>query len=228
MQNMTLHQICFIVVLSLSRQMDGLSLIPGNLHYKKPLGLSTTYSNIAKYSRGNVQMTMSEAMRSISIPLRSFYTPLRSWSSAINSFFAPVILSISASNLLQSTTGLVTGLVKRVPPPALTFGGAIICLIAIIVTFRSAVATRIARAVGGMEGGWTKRGYGGGFSRTWEVWSFAFSFIFKYVSLSPQFINAAYTRLIITLLLLFKLFKHFLLDESGETQERRSSRLFGS
>ena len=182
MPNMTLCQLCFVIVLTLSRQMDGLNLISGNLQIKKVSGLSKTCSNIVKSSRGNVQMTMSEAMRSISIPLRSLYTPLRSWSSAIHSLFAPVLLSISASNLLQSTTGLM----KSVPPFALTFGGALICLIALIATFRSTVASRIARAVGGMEGGWTKRGYGGGFSRTWEVWSFAFSFIFKYVSSFPQ------------------------------------------
>ena len=184
---MTLCQICFIIILSLSRQMDGLNLISGNLHSRRLLGLSTECSKISKHSKGNVQMSMSEAMRSISIPMksitipmRSLYTPLQSWSSAIHSLFAPVLLSISASNLLRSTTGLM----KSVPPFALTFGGALICLIALIATFRSTVASRIARAVGGMEGGWTKRGYGGGFSRTWEVWSFAFSFIFKYVSSS--------------------------------------------
>eukprot|EP01038_Epipyxis_sp_PR26KG_P013975 gene13975-18744_t len=32
-----------------------------------------------------------------------------------------------------------------------------------------------------IESGWYKRGYGGSFSRTIEVWSFAFKFIFKYV-----------------------------------------------
>jgi hypothetical protein len=35
-----------------------------------------------------------------------------------------------------------------------------------------------------MESGWTKRGYGGSFSRTIEIWFFAVSFLFKFVSLS--------------------------------------------
>jgi hypothetical protein len=35
-----------------------------------------------------------------------------------------------------------------------------------------------------MESGWTKRGYGGSFARTVEVWLFAISYLFKYVSLA--------------------------------------------
>jgi hypothetical protein len=40
----------------------------------------------------------------------------------------------------------------------------------------------------GMESGWKKRGSGGSFARTVEVWSFAIQFLFKYVRI-PAHIN---------------------------------------
>lgn len=84
------------------------------------------------------------------------------------------LLSLAAVSISPITCACLTGL---------------ILLAAIITRYRSKLAKGIALAVNEMEGGWTKRGYGGGFSRTWEVWSFAFSFIFKYVSTSSQIFN---------------------------------------
>jgi hypothetical protein len=40
-----------------------------------------------------------------------------------------------------------------------------------------------------LESGWTKRGYGGSLSRTVEVWGFAISFIYKFVSIYYIFVT---------------------------------------
>jgi hypothetical protein len=55
---------------------------------------------------------------------------------------------------------------------------AIFVCVAIVGRFK----TKIGKSISNMEGGWTKRGYNGAFWRTVEVWRFAFSFIFRYVS----------------------------------------------
>lgn len=93
---------------------------------------------------------------------------------AVSSMADKILLSLAAVSISPITCACIT---------------ATILLAAILARFRSKFAKGIALAVSEMEGGWTKRGYGGGFSRTWEVWSFAFSFIFKYVSLSFLRIN---------------------------------------
>lgn len=91
----------------------------------------------------------------------------QSAAAAVSSMSNKILLSLAAVSISPITCACIT---------------ATILLAAIFARFRSKFARGIALAVSEMEGGWTKRGYGGGFSRTWEVWSFAFSFIFKYVS----------------------------------------------
>jgi hypothetical protein len=95
----------------------------------------------------------------------------QSAAAAVSSVSDKILLSLAAVSISPITCVCIT---------------ATILLAAIVAKFRSKFAKGIALAVSEMEGGWTKRGYGGGFSRTWEVWSFAFSFIFKYVSSPSQ------------------------------------------
>ncbi|RYH00859.1 hypothetical protein EON65_48725 [archaeon] len=47
---------------------------------------------------------------------------------------------------------------------------------------------RFKSAADVMESGWKKRGYGGSFARTVEVWTFAISYLFKYVSLDRMIV----------------------------------------
>lgn len=55
---------------------------------------------------------------------------------------------------------------------------------AVVAKLTTSVSKQVGKASNVMEVGWTKRGTGGAFSRTIEVWAFAFSFLYKYVSSS--------------------------------------------
>jgi hypothetical protein len=82
---------------------------------------------------------------------------------------------MSIGNKLYRSTFTVR---KQLSLVTTAWKAAIFVCVAIVGRFKS----KIGRAVGNMEGGWTKRGYNGAFWRTVEVWRFVFFFIFRYVS----------------------------------------------
>lgn len=57
----------------------------------------------------------------------------------------------------------------------------LIILVATFAGFQMKLKQKVKNA-SAMESGWLKRGTGGGFTRTVEVWVFAISFLYKYVS----------------------------------------------
>jgi len=59
-----------------------------------------------------------------------------------------------------------------------TFG---LLMIAWVAKVRAKISSKAVAAVNAMETGWVKRGTGGAFSRTVEVYSFAFSFAYKFI-----------------------------------------------
>ena len=61
------------------------------------------------------------------------------------------------------------------------FGLLLIAWVAQVRSKISLKAKAVAGAVNAMETGWVKRGTGGAFSRTVEVYSFAFSFAYKFI-----------------------------------------------
>jgi hypothetical protein len=69
---------------------------------------------------------------------------------------------------------------------------AIFCT-ALVAKLTSSVSKQVEKASSGMEIGWTKRGTGGAFSRTVEVWAFAFSFLFRYVSIFLVIFSAGFS-----------------------------------
>ena len=70
--------------------------------------------------------------------------------------------------------------------------------ILVFVALASRFKSKVKRTISTMEGGWKKRGYNGAFWRTVEVWRFAITFLFKYVSyiscypLFPLFLQPVY------------------------------------
>ena len=101
-------------------------------------------------------------------------------------------ISLTTSKILN----IVIPFQQSLSTVTIAWSAAFVLLTAIIARFKSKFTSKFALAVSEMEGGWTKRGYGGGFSRTWEVWSFAFSFIFKYVSNRTNLITSSLLSLL--------------------------------
>ena len=103
------------------------------------------------------------------------------------------IMAVFPAHAISLTTAKILNIAipfqRSLSAVTIAWSAAFVLLTAIIARFKSKFTSKFALAVSEMEGGWTKRGYGGGFSRTWEVWSFAFSFIFKYVSNWKNFIS---------------------------------------
>lgn len=80
---------------------------------------------------------------------------------------SPLLDALKVNKLMHSTFNGVRGYL-------LLLAGA-------LTTLRLRMNYQVQSVTNGMESGWTKRGYGGGFSRTIEVWGFAISFLYKYV-----------------------------------------------
>ena len=49
------------------------------------------------------------------------------------------------------------------------------------ILFRDKITNKVSETANKMEGGWVKRGEGTGFSRTFELWRFAFKFAYEYL-----------------------------------------------
>ncbi len=107
---------------------------------------------------------------------RSTVRPISSVTSARGSALSMVTLP---TNLPVTVPAKISEMVSK-----LRFNARVVnlsALTALIVAFRNKISARIG-VTNMMEQGWTKRGDGTAAQRTLEVWSFAFSFIFKWVS----------------------------------------------
>mmetsp|Transcript_17062 Transcript_17062/g.28628 ORF Transcript_17062/g.28628 Transcript_17062/m.28628 type:complete len:697 (+) Transcript_17062:147-2237(+) len=113
-------------------------------------------------------------------------------------------LAVGAPASIAKEVAIKSSLFYTAATKAMTPFRAVILLFAGIV-FK--LRNKIRRGVKDMEDGWTKRGSGGSFSRTVEVWTFAVSFIFKYFKVrklekgDPEVFSAAQTELARTLTL---------------------------
>lgn len=89
------------------------------------------------------------------------------------------------STSLTSIVKPIAGIPKILPQFLTGWRPIALLVVTILGTMRSKITKKINEATENvMESGWVKRGKGGSFRRTIEVWSFAFQFLFKYVSLA--------------------------------------------
>jgi hypothetical protein len=95
----------------------------------------------------------------VSLPAESIAQSMMSKSAAISNTLSKVTAALRAVSPVQAIQLLVAG---------------------VVLSARS----KLKQQVQSLEGGWSKRGAGGSFMRTIEVWGFAFSYAFKYVSLT--------------------------------------------
>ena len=76
----------------------------------------------------------------------------------------------------------------------------VLLLTTLLVSLKSKVQSKMETAANAMEAGWKKRGVGGSFSRTLEVWGFAIYFVIEYIKTNklkkgdPAIYSAAQTR----------------------------------
>jgi len=77
--------------------------------------------------------------------------------------------------------GSAGGIRALIAPVTRQWKSIAIVFTAIIARLKMKAKKEIKNAAGAMETGWFKRGYGGSFARTVEVWTFAISFIFRWL-----------------------------------------------
>ena len=163
------NRICLVLLVLALCQRQNLSFNPGHTVLKSPTNSLAIYAPRTKNFRINVPIMAVFPAHAISL------TTAKILNMAV---FPAHAISLTTAKLLN----IAISFQRSLSAVTIAWSAAFVLLTAIIARFKSKFTSKFARAVSEMEGGWTKRGYGGGFSRTWEVWSFAFSFIFKYVS----------------------------------------------
>lgn len=94
------------------------------------------------------------------------------------------VVSLPSIDFARAAPKFGLGLISRTFSEGITkLQASLIILLATFAGFQMKLKNKV-KNVSAMESGWLKRGNGGGFTRTVEVWIFAISFIYKYVSVS--------------------------------------------
>lgn len=107
-------------------------------------------------------------------------------------------IPIPSAAVVRSTVSTAVSVGKNVSKIVIL----VTSLVALLSTLVAKVRRKFDKAVlTSMEGGWTQRGYGGAFSRTVEVWTFALSWTYKYVSFTHMLTIYSIIALIILVII---------------------------